>query len=89
MLAIPSRDVTSTKCNADGVQVKRFVRAVPVNFKPETRKTVKETRAAVSALYGSSSCFPDPLGNVPSVQDEITNKGGPWGPLQFNVEERP
>lgn len=52
-------EVTSANRNAGGLQFKGFVRAVPVKFKPEPRRTVEEAQAASSAVYGPSFGFLD------------------------------
>lgn len=59
MLGARAREMTSAKKNSNDVQVRHFVKAVPVQFKPVLRKTHEEVRVAVSKVYGLSSGLPD------------------------------
>lgn len=53
--------VTSARRNADGQQMKRFVRAVLERFKPEALEALKEIRVAVGAVYGFLYGFLGPM----------------------------
>lgn len=53
------------------MQVKRFVRTVPIKFKPGPRETLEEARVVVRAVYGSSPGYQDVLDDVFIVEDEI------------------
>lgn len=48
MLDIIDRGVAFVKDNANDMQVKRLVRAIPVKFKPGKIDTVKQARASMS-----------------------------------------
>lgn len=67
----PVREVAFSITSVNDVQVKRFIRSEPVNFKHGPRKTLEEARTAVNVAYGSSSGFPVSSDDVPIVEDEI------------------
>lgn len=69
--------MASAKRTADDVDVKRFVRALPVKFRPGPRKTHEVVHVEVSAVYSSSSGFPGPADNIPTVEYKIVKKDAP------------
>lgn len=74
MLDIPVCQATSTKRNANDLQVKQFIKAVPVKFNPGPKKTNEEGRVLMCTSYGSSSVFLDPSEDVSIVEDENVEK---------------
>lgn len=55
MVGIPARSVTTAKKTINDVQGKRFVRSVPVTFKPGPQRTVEEACTVVNVADGSPS----------------------------------
>lgn len=77
MIDIPAREVTSAKRIVDYVQVKPFVRTVPVQYKTAPRNTLEEARNAVSTVCDSSPGLRGPSDTVPVVDDEIIKRNSP------------
>lgn len=66
--------MTFAKRHIDEVQVKRFVRSAPDECNTGSRKTLKETSAAVSAIYESLSCFSGPSNDGSVVENGIVEE---------------
>lgn len=70
VLGITAREVTPNKKMRSIVQVKSWVRFVPVMFKTEYRKTREKASHTVSYLPGSLADLPDPADDIPVSEDD-------------------
>lgn len=71
LTTLQSREVFSAKKNAEHIQVKRCVRAVPIRFRFEPRKPFEEAFRFVRAFLGSSADFQDSSDDLSIVDVEV------------------
>lgn len=57
VLDAPARELATDKKNSDNDHVNRFVRSVPVKFRPAPRKSLDLACTAVGTKYGPFSSF--------------------------------
>lgn len=67
VLDIPARKMNSVKRNADDVQVRELLRALPFKFRSGPRKTPEEAHSSEKAINGTFTGFTNPAEDVPIV----------------------
>lgn len=70
--------VTSAKMIVDDVQMKRFIRPVPVKIKDGPWKILEVAHVATQAVFDPLSGLPGPSDNVPIVENEIVEVVAFW-----------